>query len=528
MARLFDGTDDKITLNLGNMGFVFGPGTMVFIIRRNNTGVSQRVCHFGANTGTARFGIRFNSTNDFSAQIGSTLQIGPFTVTETGWILIAVTKTSGTTAPRYHKYVFATNTWTHTDGAAIADSTAPTGTASNLGALVTSEFFNGDMLIGALYDVALSDAQIESLPFALQAWWGPKTPRALWLLDHQSTGQVVTDITGGGANQNAIVGTAVATNHPPIWNRYDDAIAVTRQAAAGTPVSQTMAAVLEALGCLAGTKLEPLESLGCISASRLDPLEALARAAATRADPLEALAGVAAVRADPFEALGLAASTRLDAFEALAAIAAAKTEPFEALGRAASTRLDPFESLLAAAQTRPGPLEALAAAAKAAQAPYEAQGQIIIVQAALLPFEALSARTAPAAAILEALAARAAAAVGPYEAVRAAAAVRIVPLEALRGLAATRPLALEALARRGALVLVPFETENPPGFVVAALLVIRHRPQTELAATMRPLAELFPVHRRQTEPAAAIRPAATLAPTHRLAAELDPAEGPEG
>lgn len=264
MARLFDGTDDVITLNLGGMGFAFGPGTMAFLIRRNNQSVSQRVCNFGANTGTARFGIRFNSTNDFSCQMGATLQIGPFTVTETTWVLVAITKATGTVAIRYHKYVFATNTWTHTDGAAVADSTAPTGTASKIGALVTSEFFNGDILCGGLYNVALTDAQIESLPFSLQAWWAAASPRALWLLDHATVGQTLTDITGAGANQNAIVGTAVATNHPPIWNRFDDAIIVTRQPNGGT--TYTKAGALTAGGCASGADVFTAAEAGSLLA----------------------------------------------------------------------------------------------------------------------------------------------------------------------------------------------------------------------------------------------------------------------
>lgn len=41
------------------------------------------------------------------------------------------------------------------------------------------------------------------------------------MLDQSLTTQNVSDITGNGANQTALTGTAIATVHPPIWNRDD-------------------------------------------------------------------------------------------------------------------------------------------------------------------------------------------------------------------------------------------------------------------------------------------------------------------
>ncbi len=213
MPRTLDGTDDKITVSLGNTGFVFGPGTIALILRKAaNTSMRP---YMQGSAGTTRLGVRFNSTSDLSLQCGSTLQIGAVTITAANdWALAAITKASGTVTPRYHRYIYDTDAHTHADGAAtVANNTAPTADPV-IGANNTTEFFNGDILIAASWNIVLTDAQIEILPFSLSAWFAPAVPRALWLLDQTSTAQNVSDLTGGGANQNAIVGTTVTTNHP--------------------------------------------------------------------------------------------------------------------------------------------------------------------------------------------------------------------------------------------------------------------------------------------------------------------------
>ena len=64
-----------------------------------------------------------------------------------GWCLIAASKTSGTTTPRFHKYVYSSNVWTHEDGAAtLADPSAPANNAW-LGALASSDFWDGDIAL---------------------------------------------------------------------------------------------------------------------------------------------------------------------------------------------------------------------------------------------------------------------------------------------------------------------------------------------------------------------------------------------
>ena len=118
--------------------------------------------------------------------------------------MLAISKTSGTTAPRFHGYSYSSNAWQHENGASnSADPSAPSG-ASNIGGW--SGNYRGSIAILALWNVVLSDAQIECLPFSLAMWY-QIPPQTLWLLDQQAVGQTVLDLTGNGANQSAITGT---------------------------------------------------------------------------------------------------------------------------------------------------------------------------------------------------------------------------------------------------------------------------------------------------------------------------------
>ncbi len=260
MPRLFDGTDDKVTVAVGNAGFAFGPGTIAMLIRRNNTAVSQRP--FMRDTaGTGRLGLRVNSTDDLSVQIGNVLQVGPLKLDATGWWLAAVTKASGAQLPRSHTYKYATGVFSHTDhGATVANSA--TSTASPvLGANNTTEFFNGDIAVAGLFDVALTDQQIEALAYSLSAWRLPNSV-GRWLLNQSATAHQVIDETGGGANQSAIVGTAIGTAHLPLFNWDATPLLITRQpTAAGTTLSPASLVRTRALGSLTVSPTIPVASL---------------------------------------------------------------------------------------------------------------------------------------------------------------------------------------------------------------------------------------------------------------------------
>ena len=137
-----------------------------------------------------------------------------------GWCLLAVTKTAGTTAPRFHKYVYNSNSWTRDNGSSVANTSkvGPTDTV-RIGTSISTgtpiRFLDGSIAAMAIFSSALSDAQMDVLPFALNSW-ASFGPSAMWVLDQASASVPVVDWTGGGANQSAVTGTSVATASSPI------------------------------------------------------------------------------------------------------------------------------------------------------------------------------------------------------------------------------------------------------------------------------------------------------------------------
>ena len=213
---------------------VFGPGTAACIINRVEASATRHIFEAGANAG-GRVGLAVSSADVLRLYMGGSTRDGTTALTP-GWYLVAFTKASGTVIPRAHIYRYDTGTWVHeAAGSAIANQTLGTTEAQIGASLADGQLWNGDVELAGFWDVELTDAQIEMLPFGLTPWF-QENPKALWLLDQADVAQTVMDLTGGGANQTAIVGTTVATASTPVWNRFDDAILVTRPPAAGGPV----------------------------------------------------------------------------------------------------------------------------------------------------------------------------------------------------------------------------------------------------------------------------------------------------
>ena len=234
MARSFVRTSShEITLGLGALGFA-GPFTCATIIKRAEDGIAMG--WYRAGTGAAAsIGCWVKETSNKllywnqSAELLATSLT--FTVAD-GWCLIACSKASGTTTPRFHKYVYSSNAWTHENGTGnIADPSTP-GSNAYLGGIHGSNYWNGDIELVGTWNVALTDAQIESLPFSLTAWY-QEAPKGLWPLYQQATGQPVLDVSGGGANQSSIVGTTVSTSSVPVFSYGGPTRRVLKQPAAG-------------------------------------------------------------------------------------------------------------------------------------------------------------------------------------------------------------------------------------------------------------------------------------------------------
>lgn len=216
MARSFPVSTDKITTALGAIT-VFGPGTVAAIIRPV-IGANGDLVALGA---APAFVFTLRGTGVLRGTT-ATSSTGAAVLVSNKWYLVAFTKPTGSNTGRFHIYDYATNTWVHEVGStAIANSATPA-TSNALGNSAIG--YAGDLEIAAVWDIAMSDSQVESLPFALGPWFQTQ-PRALWLLDQALTTQAVRDLSGGGAQQSALSGTAVSVNSVPLWTPGQGAMA---------------------------------------------------------------------------------------------------------------------------------------------------------------------------------------------------------------------------------------------------------------------------------------------------------------
>ena len=217
-VRTFDGVDDRITFALGSTGFAFGAGTCAVIVRRGRDATSEIFMRAGASsTSTARYGLETNLAatvpnlrcgNSLVAAASITVAVAD------GWVLLAATKATGTATPRFHKYSFASATWTHEDaGSTLGNSTAPT-SGPTLGAASNgSGPYQGDIAAAGIANTVLSDVALEAAVVSEAAWIAAFNVSA-WVLDQGSTATTVVDDVGT-SDQSAITGTAVLSDGLP-------------------------------------------------------------------------------------------------------------------------------------------------------------------------------------------------------------------------------------------------------------------------------------------------------------------------
>jgi hypothetical protein len=212
VVRQFDGTDDVVTLALGGANVAAGPITIAAVVKITNqahystfiTGLNSsavREWSFYVESSAAGSSLIFESDGGEQA---STMTLTP----QEMWCLVAVTKTSGTTTPKFHKYVYNTATWTHQDAAGTMTNGAAPGAGGSivLGAFQASNFFEGQMAAAAVWTTALADADLEGIVGSFSSWTGFSTPPvAAWRLD----GAVASGVqdTIGAADETSVTGT---------------------------------------------------------------------------------------------------------------------------------------------------------------------------------------------------------------------------------------------------------------------------------------------------------------------------------
>lgn len=243
MARLFDGIDDDFRASIGANNYV-GDLTLAAVVKLGSGRDAQwRNIITSLNSAGAPQGwsMEVDSGNHLEfSNLGTNDWFTTTTLSSSdGWILVAVTKATGSNHPRFHAYRYSDNSWLFhaagNGGSAVANGTAPGASGFvNIGgdAGGSTDWFAGDIAVAGIWNSNLADAQIENLPFSLQAWF-QVMPTGLWTFDQSATSQKVVDISGGGANESSLVGTSVSTNSVPLFNYFGDIVWVQRSQATG-------------------------------------------------------------------------------------------------------------------------------------------------------------------------------------------------------------------------------------------------------------------------------------------------------
>lgn len=225
-ARHFtSASSDLIRTGLGALGFAFGPGTCAAIV--NPASVITQVIFAAGTSITAAYRLQLTNSGQVRLLINAGNTHSTTTYGANKWWLLAGSKANGNVAGRFHLYDYAADAWTHEAGVTtVANGTVPA-TRGNIGVAQDESTapFNGDIAVAAVWNVVLSDSQIEALAYDLLSWHAPSQPKALWVLDQDAISQGIVDRSGNGADQSSITGTSLGTSSVPVLSRGAEIIA---------------------------------------------------------------------------------------------------------------------------------------------------------------------------------------------------------------------------------------------------------------------------------------------------------------
>lgn len=180
MARAFDGTSNGlITAQIlsGMSGMTYGTAAACARVRSAGaTGASPVFCMGTTSTADTidNINVYYSNSNAYGAWDGASDSIGTFGTTLDRWHVVAITKATGTVAPRVHTFVPTAGTWSHVAaGTAIGDASAASWLLVPGIAAYTSLV---DIAAYALWDKrAMSDGETERLASGLWTKLSPDT-----------------------------------------------------------------------------------------------------------------------------------------------------------------------------------------------------------------------------------------------------------------------------------------------------------------------------------------------------------------
>lgn len=212
MARLWSGiTKDYIETAIGTTGGAgSGAYTLVVLIKPTATDFGAGVSLL--RTGTVARQIILNA----GAWYGAGDFTGFGTVVAGDWQVVGQSKAAGSNVYRWHYWDYTTaGAKTHANG---------TGTHGDPGAVDDVRLGDGDnkgkqtLAVVAVWTRVLGDLEFESLCTSNLSDWAALSPAALWPLNQPTGTTPVSDVTGHGADQVALVGTIATAADPPGFN----------------------------------------------------------------------------------------------------------------------------------------------------------------------------------------------------------------------------------------------------------------------------------------------------------------------
>lgn len=219
-SLFFDGVDDFITFSAGN--FLGGArNTTYAVVMKLATDAATFEPIVGLNAIDGPF-VTDNANPRHMQWFpgGGSASSSVFTIPATdGWCIYAITVVDSTGVVRCHKYVFSTDTWTHSDADNTASVSSP---AASLIHIAKNQgggplFVDANYLIAGVWDAVLDDATVETLEPGYAAWVNA-TPKELWRFNSTSA---ITPTVGNSA-QVARTGTTLDTGDAPAT--WDDSL----------------------------------------------------------------------------------------------------------------------------------------------------------------------------------------------------------------------------------------------------------------------------------------------------------------
>lgn len=219
MALSFDGTSADIDCSIGNCPKNLANISWAAIVRTGSSVAASRTIG-SVSDGTANeWAITISASAHLQFWNGSGVSNSASTLVANTWYFLGASKATGTQAGRFRLYDYATHTFTHdtsvetlTDGTAAASPTLYIGSYRG-----SAEFWNGDMVVQAVWNRVLTDAEFENLPYSL-SYWNASNPSVGHLYDQAATTTKINDWTGGGSKESARTGTTVSANAVPVFS----------------------------------------------------------------------------------------------------------------------------------------------------------------------------------------------------------------------------------------------------------------------------------------------------------------------